>query len=60
MGKSCKEVAQSLVECMKASSCVQGGGDIQACMKTAEECQVGLSADPTYLTLTHLRADVEP
>ena len=33
MGKSCKETAQSFVECMKNSSCVKNGGDVKSCIK---------------------------
>ena len=33
MGKSCKDIAQSLVDCMKDSPCVKAGGDIRECMK---------------------------
>jgi len=37
MGKSCKESALVLLECMKKSRCVQEGGDLRACMKYAED-----------------------
>jgi hypothetical protein len=43
MGKSCKEIAQSLVECMKKSECVKRGGEVKPCMKEAYaegECKV--------------------
>ena len=33
MGKSCKDVAQSLVDCVKNTPCVKDGGDIKTCMK---------------------------
>ena len=49
MGKSCKDVAQSLVDCMKNSSCVKEGGELNLCIKkmslkeggtvVASECQ---------------------
>jgi|AntAceMinimDraft_1070359.scaffolds.fasta_scaffold513782_1 hypothetical protein len=34
MGKSCKEIAVSLVECMQKTDCVKRGGDIKTCMKS--------------------------
>jgi hypothetical protein len=40
MAKSCMEVAQTLVECMKSTPCVKAGGDIRKCMKETDECQV--------------------
>lgn len=33
MGKSCKDIAQSLVDCMKKTECVKNGGGIKMCMK---------------------------
>ena len=33
MGKSCKDVAQSFVDCLKNSSCVKSGNDIKTCLK---------------------------
>jgi hypothetical protein len=36
MAKSCKEIAQSLVDCMKNTHCVQNGGNIRECMKKTE------------------------
>ncbi len=39
MGKSCKEIAQSLVECMKQTNCVQNGGDLRKCLNETEDCQ---------------------
>ena len=41
MGKSCKDVAESLVQCLKKSKCVMEGGDMRSCMKgtaSADEC----------------------
>ena len=32
MGKSCKEIAQTLVECMKETKCVKDGGGIRDCL----------------------------
>jgi cytochrome c oxidase assembly factor 5 len=37
MGKSCKEIAQSLVDCMKKSECVIAGGNIKDCMNVHED-----------------------
>ena len=45
MGKSCKEVAQSLIDCMKKTECVRQGGEMRPCMKKAYaegECTVSL------------------
>ena len=41
MGKSCKECAQSLFECLKETKCVKDGGEIRDCLKlnTTNECQ---------------------
>ena len=39
MGKSCKEIAQSLVECMKQTNCVQIGGDVRKCLSETDDCQ---------------------
>jgi len=42
MGKSCKEIAQSLYDCVKDTPCVKNGGDIRECLKdtsSSEECQ---------------------
>jgi hypothetical protein len=33
MANSCKEVAQSLVDCMHKSACVKEGGNIKDCLK---------------------------
>jgi len=37
MGKSCKEIAQSLVDCMNKSECVKAGGNLKACLKAHED-----------------------
>lgn len=42
MGKSCKELAQSLLECMKKAACMRNGGDLLSCLR---EDNVGFSAD---------------
>lgn len=40
MGKSCREIAQTLVDCMRTSPCVVEGGEVRDCMKkNKEECQ---------------------
>jgi hypothetical protein len=46
MGKSCKDVAQSLVECTKKTKCVKNGGSIRDCIKenTEGDCQEFLTA----------------
>ncbi|KAJ1424117.1 cytochrome c oxidase assembly protein PET191 [Ochromonadaceae sp. CCMP2298] len=33
MGKSCKDIAQTLFDCMSKTECVQNGGEIRKCMK---------------------------
>jgi len=38
MAKSCKEIAESLVACMKKTECVKNGGGIKKCMVTDENC----------------------
>lgn len=38
MGRSCIDVAQSLVQCMKDTPCVRAGGDIRRCMREHAEC----------------------
>ncbi len=38
MGRSCKEVARSLFECMKQTECVKNGGDMRECMAKNKEC----------------------
>jgi hypothetical protein len=42
MGKSCKELARSLFDCMKDVPCVKNGGDMKQCLNSpdAAECQV--------------------
>lgn len=37
MGNSCKEIAQSLVDCMNKSVCVKDGGTIKECMRLHED-----------------------
>lgn len=42
MGKSCKDIAQTLVDCLKKSECVKKGGDLKFCMKSSDsndECK---------------------
>ena len=47
MGKSCKEIAETLVDCMKKSECVRKGGSLKECLgdmtgqekETTGECQ---------------------
>ena len=46
MGKSCKEIAESLVDCIKKSECVlKNGGTVRDCLgdltKQESEAQVG-------------------
>lgn len=44
MGKSCKEIAETLIDCIKNSQCVKNGGDVRSCMKTPQgndEVQMG-------------------
>ena len=48
MAKSCKEIAQSLVDCMKNTPCMKGGGDLRTCLKPAggaESESVNASSD---------------
>lgn len=33
MARSCKEIAQQLFDCMKATECMKKGGDMRVCMK---------------------------
>jgi cytochrome c oxidase assembly factor 5 len=33
MSQSCKELAESLLSCMKKTDCVKQGGDIKTCMR---------------------------
>ena len=33
MAKSCREIAESLIDCMKNSKCVKDGGDLRECIK---------------------------
>ena len=33
MAKSCKEIAVSLLDCMKNTKCMKDGGDLRSCMK---------------------------
>lgn len=44
MGKSCKESAQSLLDCMKNTACMKKGGEFRECAKKdsdgAGECHV--------------------
>ena len=35
MGKSCKEIAQTLVDCMMKSQCVKTGGDVRKCLQSS-------------------------
>jgi hypothetical protein len=39
--KSCKEIARSLVDCMKESECMKQGGDFKTCLEqdNSKECQ---------------------
>ena len=37
--KSCRDIAQTLYDCMKKTECVKSGGDVRDCMKNASECQ---------------------
>ena len=41
MAKSCREIAQSLVDCMKSTPCVKAGGDVMTCLKAKDNiyCQ---------------------
>ncbi|RYH04811.1 hypothetical protein EON65_46430 [archaeon] len=36
MGKSCKDIARTLLDCMAETQCVQQGQDVKECMKTME------------------------
>lgn len=36
MGKSCKDIARVLFDCLDETEFVKGGGSIKDCMKTAE------------------------
>ena len=37
MGKSCKDVADSLIECMRKTQCMKNGGDLRSCLKATNE-----------------------
>ena len=37
MGKSCKEIAETLAECLNQSNCVKSGGNPKSCMNTVDE-----------------------
>ena len=39
MAKSCRETAESLVECLKNSPCVKAGKTIRECLKEMENDQ---------------------
>mgnify|MGYP002836593425 CR=1 FL=1 len=47
MAKSCKEVAQSLIDCMQKTECMKKGGDLRTCMKAHEVRNADGSADVT-------------
>ena len=49
MGSSCKEIAESVLACMKKTDCVKKGGGIKECMKSesADSCQALISAYAT-------------
>lgn len=36
MGKSCKDTARALFDCLEGTECVKNGGSTKECMKTAE------------------------
>ena len=43
--QSCKDIAQSLYDCMKQEECMKKGGDIRKCMKEhPEACESYRSA----------------
>jgi hypothetical protein len=44
MGKSCKDVAQSLVDCMQKTACVKNGGGIKDCLKAVEVSADGVES----------------
>ena len=35
MARSCKEIAQTLVECIKNSVCVKSGGEVRQCLQAS-------------------------
>ena len=41
MAKSCKEIAQTLYDCVKKTQCMKDGNDVRKCLKAehSEECQ---------------------
>lgn len=41
--QSCKDIAQTLYDCVKQTECMKNGGDFRACLKDREQtpdCQV--------------------
>lgn len=38
MGNSCKEIAQSLIACLKISECYKQGNNLKKCMEIDESC----------------------
>jgi hypothetical protein len=42
MGKSCKDVAQALVDCMQKNSWVKNGGRVKECIKSEGAREGGL------------------
>ena len=37
MGSSCKEIAETLIDCIKKSDCVKAGGNIKDCLSEMKD-----------------------
>lgn len=55
MGNSCKEIAQSLVDCMQKTDCVKSGGGIRECMKVRTDANDAEGASPVTGECSDLR-----
>ncbi len=50
MGRSCKDIAQSLVDCIKKSDCVTSGrGTIRSCLKGKSNTNIENNSNNTNL-----------
>ena len=56
MAKSCKEIAEALVDCLKTSKCVRDGGGLRKCLGGPEGAGEGAGAGAGLAECQELRA----
>ena len=59
MGSSCREIAESLVDCMAKTQCMKNGGEMRQCMRKISDEGTGECSDMRNAYFTCKRSSLD-